>query len=128
MWFLFVRIESRQQYAVLAAIGSYNGIFPAAMCALLRCPSGTNSCFEDENTLEGSVVFERVELRANFNATWTAFVEGAVSPGDAVLNGALALDTDLDDGATALWAREALPPSQQSRPLLDFLLLGLVFD
>jgi predicted amidohydrolase len=75
--------EGNQSYAVMAAQGWYNNLFPTLMCGVCPCPSGQGaSCFEELGTLTGH--WRVAELQLNMtvcnstsgfdpNAHWLVF-------------------------------------------------------
>jgi hypothetical protein len=117
------------QYAVIAANGTYNNLFPALFCAVIPCASGDAACFEDSGANVGTAAFQSASLSATITSAvppWTIFPQGAAGPN---------MQPMLDDISTTLpqepnTYRALYAPSvtEQSRNVLSLALVGLQYS
>ena len=90
------------------------------MCSLLACPSGTEACFDQENTLYAGGLFDSVEIQATgMDRNWTFFRQGMQSGGDTMFAPDLSSSSSSKDGFLR-FTNETL-----HRPLVSLLLFGL---
>lgn len=79
-------------FAVVAAEGWYNGLFPTVMCGFMVCPSGNSSCFIEDGSRFGYGAFHHLSAAMTVcNTTeqpagrWRLFANGAHGGMQAVL-------------------------------------------
>lgn len=125
---------ANQVYAVVAAQGWYNGLFPTVMCGVCACANGSLPCFEGQGTLAATGQLKAAELRMTVCnstrdplSTWRVYANAA--DGDAqTLNpqGGFAASGLARSPAGAECAEERLS-LVVGVPVLDAMLYGVSF-